>query len=371
MSRDPSRRLALLAAGAGAMADVWLARRLNRPPRSLPILLAFLTHRCNLSCAMCGVGHLPAGDGSGELETAEWRAVFDAAGRLRTRIVSISGGEVLLRPDLFELIAHARDRGMAVHVCTNATRIDAGVAGELRDAGTHTVSLSLEGPDAASHDALRGEGSFDATVRGVQALREHAPGIRLGVNVLLSRRNHRDAPAVVALAGSLGAHQVRFMPIHRNLLHRHRSDAELDGLGFRASDLGELERTVAELRRVAARTSLQLNSRRHLDGIVDFYCRPRRFRCVAGFAVCAVGPRGEVSPCCDLDARETVRDRPLDDIWFGREFHTLRRRVVDCPGGCWDTTNTELSLRLSARGLLADVRTQWQDLGFYFHGEDA
>lgn len=371
MSTGRSRRLALLAAGAGAMADVWLARRLTRPPRTLPILLAFLTHRCNLSCAMCGVGHLPTADGAAELDTDGWRAVFDAAGRLRTRIVSISGGEVLLRADLYDLIAHARSRGMAVHVCTNATLIDASVAGALRDAGAHTVSLSLDGHDAASHDALRGGGSFDATVRGIRALRECAPGVRLGVNVLLSRRNHREAPAVVELAESLGAHQVRFMPIHRNLLHRHRADAELDGLDFREGDLGDLERTVAELRRVAARTPLQLNSRRHLDGIVDFYRRPRRFRCVAGFAVCAVGPRGEVSPCCDLDARETVRDRPLDDIWSSREFHALRRRVVDCRGGCWDTTNTELSLRLSTRGLLADLRTQWQDLGFYFHGEDA
>ena len=350
------------------LGNVWLARRASRTPRYLPVLLAFVTYRCNLRCAMCGVADHPSASGEGELTTGEWKRVLDGAAALRTSIVSISGGEALLRPDVFDLIAHARGHGIAVHLCTNATTIDRAVAHEIAASGTHTVSLSLESSDEAVHDALRGDGSFAATVAGIEALRGQAPGVRIGVNVLLSRRNAHTAPDTVRFAAEIGAQQVKFMPLHDNLLHRFRPKGELQPLAFEDEERGILEWRIREIEATARDLGLQINSPRFLRGIVDRRHRAAGLRCVAGYTVCAVGPTGIVTPCCDMIDGPDVRQQPLERIWSSDAFDELRRRVDACPFPCWDTTNAELSLRLSPRSLLVDPRHTWRDLRFYFAG---
>ena len=82
--RAAARRMARLAVGFGS---AWLARATHRTPPRLPILLAFLTWRCNLGCRMCGVSDLPAGTREDELDTQGWRAVLDSADRLGCAVV--------------------------------------------------------------------------------------------------------------------------------------------------------------------------------------------------------------------------------------------------------------------------------------------
>ncbi len=351
---------------AGVMMDVWLARHLGRKPRYLPIVLAFMTFRCNLSCRACGV-EFQHDETKRELTTGEWKRALDSMARLRTSIISISGGEALLRPDIFEIIAHARRRGIAVHLCSNATRIGARTARRLAEAGTHTVSVSLDGSRPAVHDAIRGKGSFEATLAGIRALRQHAPGVRIGINTLVTTVNAADMLPLLALAESLGAHQVKFAPVHTNLLHRDKPVDAYGDLMFRTEDeIRGLEIEVARLIRASRRSRVQVNPAAYLEGIADLYRTPRRFRCFAGHAVCAIGPTGEVTPCCDMSGGPSIRTRPLEEIWLGDAFHVLRQEVRHCRAPCWDTTNTELSLRLSVRNLPAVLPDTWRALRFYF-----
>lgn len=91
------------------MASVVLGRHLGRPPRCLPVLLLFLTDRCNLRCRMCGVCERDQGESyKNELSCDEWRAVIAAAAdHLGTFMMSISGGEAMIRQDLCEIISFA------------------------------------------------------------------------------------------------------------------------------------------------------------------------------------------------------------------------------------------------------------------------
>jgi MoaA/NifB/PqqE/SkfB family radical SAM enzyme len=98
--------------------DLWRARWTNRAPRHLPVLVIMVTDKCNLHCKMCGACDYSPGDHD-MLSLEEWKAVIRSAARLRTRVLSITGGEALLRKDLFELIVYARAHGMAVHLNTN------------------------------------------------------------------------------------------------------------------------------------------------------------------------------------------------------------------------------------------------------------
>ncbi|NLV46478.1 MAG: radical SAM protein [Candidatus Hydrogenedentes bacterium] len=359
--------LSLMAANVWRVSNVMVNRYLGRPPRYLPVILLFVTDRCNLRCRMCGVCEREGTqDTSGELTTDQYKAVItSAATRLGTSLASISGGEPLLRADIFEIIRFAVDAGISTHICTNGLLLNRERAERLRDAGIAAVSVSVDSPDASIHEYLRGSGTFQGAVDAIQLLRDTAPDIQVGINYLITRLNYRNMTDMVAYAERLGVQQIKFAPVHANLLHRLKAKSELDELYFAPEDLADLQREIDRLKERCRTTWLSTTSATFHDGIVSFYAQPRKFKCYAGYMVCAIGPAGQVAPCCDMDSPFSVQDRPLDVIWRDPAFHELRRRVDRCDVPCWDTTNTELSLRLQPRTLLRNLAANWRDLRFY------
>jgi MoaA/NifB/PqqE/SkfB family radical SAM enzyme len=348
------------------MADVVVSRYTGRPPRHLPILVIFITTRCNLACRMCGVCDYNPVHSRPELSTDEWKSVLDAAARLGTTLLSIGGGEPLLRPDLYEIIGYARDLGMSVHLCTNGVLLSEENVVKLRESRVNTVSVSIENPVREVHENLRGLGTFDASVEGIRRLRALAPEIRVGINFVISTISYRQMAETVAFAESLGVHQLKFAPIHMNLLHKSKPVEEFRELVFKPEDLESLD---AEIRRLVAalrKSPLQTNSPSFLHGMSRLYRDALSFRCYAGYAICAVNPAGTVVPCCDMEGTLSVRNMPLDQIWRDPEFHRLRRKVSTCRAACWDTTNTEVSLRLAPVSLLRDLGQTWRDFRYYF-----
>ena len=351
-----------------------MSYHLRARPKHLPILLLFVTDLCNLRCRMCGVWEHAEPGGEGELSTDEWKAVIASGAKLRAAIVSFTGGEVLLRRDIFDLIEHAKRHRIATHVCTNGTLLDEGNVDRLRECGVGTVSVSIESATPQEHDYLRGEGTFEKAVRGTRLLRERAPEIRVGINSLITAQNFRHMEAMIPFAESLGVHQLKFAPIHTNLQHRCKRREEFGDLVFHEDDLDELQAALEGLVRALGTTKLHTTSLPFLAGITDLYRRPPKTRrCYAGYAACAVNPQGRVGPCSDMLSQFSVREKPLEEIWASPGFHELRERVRQCDEACWDTTNAELSLRLQLRNWASSggIGYIWRDLKFYFGGHRA
>lgn len=346
--------------------NIMIARYFKRPPRYLPILLLFVTDRCNLRCRMCGVCNRANSSQGDELTTEEYhRLLSSAAQKLGTTLISISGGEPLLRNDIFDIIRFATEAGLAVHICTNGVLLTTERAMKLREAGVAAVSISLDSPDASQHDFLRGQGTFASTVEAIALLRKTAPKIQVGINYLITRLNYHCMNEMVDLAETLDVQQIKFAPIHTNLLHRFKAKSEFEELYFTPDELDDLQKAITGLKKRIKKCSLSTTSAAFYDGIVPFYRAPRPFTCYAGYAVCAIGPYGNVTPCCDMDSPFSVKDRPLEEIWQDPAFHVLRLRAVHCSTPCWDTTNTELSLRLHPLTLIKNIAANWRDLRFY------
>lgn len=369
-SHDFLRRTRLITRNVIRVADVVVSRHLRRAPRTIPIILMFLTHRCNLACRMCGVRDLGEGPKAArELTTDEWLAMLRSAKKMGTTLVSISGGEPLLRPDVYDIARYAAERGLAVHICTNGTLLNEENVIRLRDARVRTVSISIESPDRQVHEFLRGPNTFARAVAGIRLLRGLAPSVRVSINCVITTANVEGLAEMVPFAESLGVHQIKFAPIHANLLHRRKDRNEFAGLFFTKEDLDVLKREVAALIAACRRSNLLTTSTDFLAGIVSYYQQPQRFRCYAGCVACAIDPTGMVAPCCDMDSTLSVREKPLDEIWCSKEFQALREQVRHCTSVCWDTTNTEFSLRLRPAALLRQSIQTWRDLGFYFDDE--
>ncbi|HOC68968.1 MAG TPA: radical SAM protein [Candidatus Hydrogenedentes bacterium] len=358
----------LLLRNAWRTSNVIINRYLGLPPRYCPVLLLFLTGRCNLRCRICGVCDLEHGyNDEEELSTEQWKEVISAAAeKLGTTLAVVSGGEALLREDVFEIIHYAENKGISVHLCTNALLLNEDKMERLRDSGVSTVSFSLDGPEAFIHDDIRGEGNFDKTVSAIRKFHTIAPEIHMGINFVITKQNYRRMIEMLHFAESLGAGQIKFAPLHTNLLHRNKDFSGCDNLVFHSEDLPDLEREVRRTVRECHKSRLITTSAAFFDGIVDLYKQPRRIRCYAGYAVCAVNPAGYVAPCNDIDSPFSVKDYSIDAIWHDPGFHKIRKQVHACQSPCWDTAYTELSLWLRPTRLLVSVVRNVRDIKFYF-----
>jgi radical SAM protein with 4Fe4S-binding SPASM domain len=132
-----------------------------------------LTYRCNNACRFC-YAYSPYRD-TGEMTTEEVKRVIDIiVDDAKVPSLSFTGGEPTLREDLFELIAYGREKGLRVNLITNGRRCgNKDFVQKLVDAGLNSAQVSIEGPDAETHDYIVGaKGAFGQMVQGVKNLRE-------------------------------------------------------------------------------------------------------------------------------------------------------------------------------------------------------
>ena len=161
-----------------------------------PVVVWTTTRRCNLACLHC---YAAAADRpfKGELSTDEARAFIADLGAFGVPVLLLSGGEPLLRPDLFELAAFAHEHGIRTTLSTNGTRITRDVAQRIKDVGFGYVGISLDGI-GASHDYFRGQhGAFEAALDGIRNC--VAVGQRVGLRLTLTRHTVRDLDAIFEL----------------------------------------------------------------------------------------------------------------------------------------------------------------------------
>jgi len=158
-----------------------------------PVVVWNVTRRCNLRCVHCYSSSKNI-EYTGELDTAEGKALITDLAKFGSPVVLLSGGEPLIRPDLEELARFAVDKGMRVVISTNGTLITKKNAAVFREIGLSYAGISLDGI-GATHDKFRGEkGAFEAAVRGMRICREF--GIKVGVRFTINKRNYREVAAI-------------------------------------------------------------------------------------------------------------------------------------------------------------------------------
>ena len=171
-----------------------IARHSGKPPG--PVVIWNLIRRCNLTCKHCyalSADH----DYEGELSTEEAFGVLNDLKAFRVPMVILSGGEPLLRSDLFEIAAHAKALGLPVGLSTNGTLIDADLARRIARAEFDYVGISLDGL-AETHDRFRRlQGAFDRSLAAFRHLRDL--GVKTGVRYTMTAMNGHDLPALLDL----------------------------------------------------------------------------------------------------------------------------------------------------------------------------
>ena len=257
-----------------------------------------LTYRCNERCVHCYLDH----DDHGEMTTAEIKDLLDQMANAGVFYLTISGGEILMRRDLFEILEYARARTFCVKLKTNGVLIRDKEAARLRELGVESVQISIYSHRPEVHDAItKMPGSFRQSIEAVRLLRKQGLHVTLA-NVLMVQ-NAKDYPGVRALAAELGAQCTidptitPMMDGDRSILKLNVDQAVLQGV-FRDGDL---------------------------VGNVEEFCAPPpsvdeealdMLPCSAGHTACYVSPYGDVYPCVQFPLPSgNVRRTKFVDIW--------------------------------------------------------
>lgn len=162
-----------------------------------------LTKGCNLRCIHCraNAAELASPD---DLPTRKVFRIIDQIAEVSKPILVLSGGEPLYRHDIFDIARYANQRGLRVALATNGTMVTKDIARQIVDTGVKRVAISLDGADAATHDAFRGiPGAFDAALQGFRNLKEL--GMQVQINTTVARHNVAQLPKTMELAQSIGA----------------------------------------------------------------------------------------------------------------------------------------------------------------------
>ncbi len=315
-------------------------------PKIGPAKVAWdVTYRCNLKCRHC---HLWQTNEHNDLSTDEGKRLIDDLARIGTLHLSFSGGEPFMRADIHELASYARENGLTTAVNSNGTRlITPDKAKKACEAGIGTFFISLDGPDAETHNALRGAPhAFDSALRAIDNLIElrHRGSPQIFVNTTVTQGNIDRLEQIVELAREHGVDGMTMSVINDVGKYSPEQDTGISGSAGNGFS--------ARLRRIVADShGLIPHSQDYLDGFGTYLTRPNdlyRYRCPAGYATAVVHPDGEVHACpVAFASMGNLRERSFPEIWYSAQANRVRQRIKDNQHPiCWFDCIAPLSVLL-------------------------
>ncbi|MCG3178689.1 MAG: putative mycofactocin radical SAM maturase MftC [Phycisphaerae bacterium] len=320
------------------------------------------TAGCNLECRHCRRLDVSSQLSHDDLTTEQARAMISAIRQAGTPILVFSGGEPLMRPDIFELAEYARDIGLPTALASNGTLIDEAMAARIAASGIRRVSVSLDGADEATHDYLRmQEGSFAKAVQGLRHLK--SAGLQTQINCTVARHNVDQLDRMYELALELEAdamHLFMLVPVgcgaklpEEDMLSAAKYEEVLNWLYDRSRE-GKLfvKATCAPhyyriIRQRAAAEGVKLEMASHGMSAMTRGC-------LAGEAICFVSHKGEVFPCGYLPVEAgDVTAEPFADIWNDSDVFNRLRDLGELGGKCGPCEFKKVCMGCRARAYYA------------------
>lgn len=271
-------------------------------------LIAELSYRCPLQCVYCS-NPLDLHRRREELPTADWLRAFHEAEALGIVQVSLSGGEPLLRDDLEQLVAGARDAGLYVNMATSAVPLSRTRLERLREAGLDNIQISIQDTDVAQAEKICGGRFLEQKLQAAAWVREL--GMPLTINIVLHRHNLARVPDFIALAEELHADRLE-------LANAQYQGWALPNRAWLLPSRAQLE----QARIAAAAAHERLKDHMEVLFVLPDYYSEFPKPCMSGWGqrFILVAPDGMVLPCHQAHTLPglsfvNLRDHALDWIW--------------------------------------------------------
>ena len=319
----------------------------GHPPHSgheaspLRLIAWEITRNCNLSCVHCRAS-ATHGTSTEELDTRACMKLLDQMAEVSPAIVILTGGEPLLRPDIFDIAGYGTSKGLRMVMAPNGTLVNRENAVKMARAGIKRISISLDGSTRETHDHFRGvDGAFDSALRGIACARD--AGINFQINTTITQANLSEISKIQELAITLGAvahHIFLLVPTGRG---KYIADKTISAVEYEETlnwfyDQSEhaplqLKATCAPhyyriLRQRARQDGKTVTFQSHgLDAVTR--------GCLGGTGFCFISHKGGVQPCgfLQIDCGNVTQDS-FANIWKTSEVFQALRNYDNLKGKC-------------------------------------
>lgn len=309
----------------------------------LRLLFWETTAGCNLACIHCRRLDIAKEMMKNDLSTKEAFKFVDDIAEFAKPILVLSGGEPLIRSDIFDISRYAGWKGLTVSLATNGTLIDSTIAKEISDSGIRRVAISIDGADEKTHDSFRKQpGSLAKALEGFKLCK--SLGLSMQINCTITRHNKHQADQLYKMALELGAdalHLFMLVPVgcgvqiaESNMLPDSEYeevlnwiyDRTLEGkIHLKATCAPHYMRVMRQRAKTEGRTLTM-----HKEGY-----KAMTIGCLAGNGICFVSHKGEVFPCGYLPINcGNVRNQRLAGIWSGSNVFSELRNPNLLGGKC-------------------------------------
>ncbi|WGI17384.1 heme b synthase [Methanonatronarchaeum sp. AMET-Sl] len=303
--------------------------------RYKPMLVAWeLTRSCNLKCSHCRASSIYSPEPD-ELTTKQAKKVVDEIAKIG-HILILTGGEPLIRDDVYKISDYADKKGLRVVLATNGTTLDKNKTQRLIDAGIQRISISIDGSKPKSHDNFRGiEGAYKKAINGIQILKEM--NMPFQINTTITQKNVDELPKLIEMSNELGAkahHIFMLVPTGRgedlkgNEITPQRYEEILEWFYKKESEVDmELKATCApHYYRIISQKGGKFQ-KKGLD--------MRTGGCLGGKMFCFISRTGEVYPCGYLPVTAgNVLEEKFTKIWSKSKLFQDLRNPNKLTGKC-------------------------------------
>jgi AdoMet-dependent heme synthase len=327
--------------------------------RFVPLVMSWnVTRECNMKCSHCYINATEK-KLANELTTQEAKKLMDQICKVSRPLLILSGGEPLLRPDIFELIEYGASKGLKMGLGSNGSLIDDCVAAKLKTAGIATVSISLDSHIPAQHDEFRGvAGAWEKAVNACKVLRKN--NVLVQVNTALTQQNYNQIDDIMSLAEGIGVenfHLFFLVPTGRGTKLTDISPQKYEDMI--TNTFAKVAKHKLNVRPSCAPQFMRIAKGMGLD------MRQWIRGCIAGLYYCRIYPNGDVTPCPYLPIKlGNVRDKSLKEIWFNSPIFKALREPNSLKGKCGTCEYRTLcgGCRARAYGLSSDFIDYCGDL---------
>ncbi len=315
-----------------------------------------ITRRCNLRCIHCRSSSELEVKEHPDFSTEEAKRIIDDISDYAKPVVVLSGGEPLLRDDVFEIARRGTEKGLRMCLATNGTLVNDDICIKIKDSGIKIVSLSLDGSTKEVHDNFRSQpGAFDGTINAAKLFRKHS--IEFIINSSFTKRNQEEIPRVYRLAKELGAtawYMFMIVPTGRGeeimneLISKEDYEEILDWhyhMEMEEKDMLVRPTCAPHYYRIVLQKSKE-EGRRYQRRSLKFSTGGSK-GCIAGQLICLIDVDGNVLPCSYFPVYAgNIREKPFREIWENsglfrelRNFKSYRGKCGSCEflsvcGGC-------------------------------------
>jgi radical SAM protein with 4Fe4S-binding SPASM domain len=299
------------------------------PDKHIPLVVSYnVTRKCNLKCGHCYI-NATTEELKGQLTTEESKQLIDQIAEVSRPLLILSGGEPLLREDIYELIRYGTQKGLRMGLGSNGCLIDSTAARKLKEAGIKTVSISLDSPIPQQHDEFRGvAGSWQKAVDAIKLLRQN--DVLVQVNTTLTQENYDQIDDIMTLSEQIGVenfHLFFLVPTGRGAKIADISPQMYEDMI--TNTFAKTSRHKLNVRPSCAPQFMRIAKDMNLD------MRQWIRGCIAGLYYCRIYPNGDVTPCPYLPIKlGNIRETTFKDIWFNSPLFKALRNPDSLKGKC-------------------------------------